>query len=76
MGGHRWKFCPECERQWSLTLTSVDPGGGAEVKFLRHYHPATALYARPPGKKGLVRVGWLLRCGHTIIEKNLTEGLK
>jgi len=76
MGGHQWKFCPECERQWSLTVTSVDPEGSAEVKPLQHYHPAIALYGRPPGKKAMVRVGWLLRCGHTIIEKNPAEGIR
>jgi len=55
---------------------SVDPAGSFWVDPLQHYYPAIALYARPPGEKALVRVGWLLRCGHTLIEKNLAEGLK
>lgn len=74
MGGNRWMTCKECERQSSLTIISADPPGA--VNSLAHHHPAIALYARPPGQKGMVRVGWLLRCGHTVIENNPAEGLK
>lgn len=76
MGAHQWKFCPECGRQWSLMVVSSDPGGKVAASPLQHYYPAIALYARPPGLKKMVRIGWLLRCGHAIIEKNLAEGLK
>lgn len=74
MGGNRWMVCLICQAQTTLTIVSVDPPGAVNVVL--NYHPAIALYARPPGQKGMVRVGWLLRCGHTIIEKNPAEGLK
>ena len=69
-------FGPECQRQWSLTVMFADPEGSIRVDPLQHYYPAIALYARPAGEKALVRVGWLLRCGHTIIERNLAEELE
>lgn len=74
MGGRKWMVCNICQAQTTITIASSDPPN-AFVGIDPYYHPAIAIYARPPGKKGMVRVGWLLRCGHVIIENNLAGGL-
>ncbi len=60
MGGYQWQTCEHC---------SVE---GRE----QTYQPKVAIYARPQGKKGMVRVGWLFRCGHVVVENNIAEGIR